>query len=165
MHRIASTVAITALLLLFGRANAAGPQDVKEGLWSIHRQVIDNPGNNRTESTQTLCRNHAYDQHVQEEAKKVKGCTTVKDVVEGGRHFTESHCVVGPTTMDTRGAATFQGDTAAHNESTTKYTPALNGVSETTMIMDQKYVGSCPAGVEPGDMTNAAGRITHLWKH
>jgi len=27
------------------------------------------------------------------------------------------------------------------------------------MIMDQKYVGSCPAGTQPGDLTNADGRL------
>ena len=40
----------------------------------------------------------------------------------------------------------------------------MGGVSETTMIMDQKYVGSCPAGAQPGDITYADGRVTH-WRH
>lgn len=145
-------------------ASAADAPDVKEGLWSIHRQVIDNPGNKKTESTQKICRNHAYDQHVREEAKKVKGCATVSESDQGGKHLTETHCVTGGTSIDTKGSASFQGDTAAHNESHTTYTPAMYGVSETTMIMDQKYEGTCPAGMQPGDLTNADGRVTHLWK-
>jgi hypothetical protein len=28
-------------------------------------------------------------------------------------------------------------------------TPAMGGASEITMIMDQKYVGRCPAGAQP----------------
>jgi len=29
------------------------------------------------------------------------------------------------------------------------------------MIMEQKYEGACPAGMEPGDMTGADGRVIH----
>ena len=153
------------ILMLIGMANGADAPEVKEGLWSIRRQTIDNPGNKKTESAQKICRNHAYDQHTQELAKNVKGCTTVSDSVQGGKHLTETHCVVAGTTMDTKGFVSFQGDTAAHSESHTAYTPAMYGVSETTTVMDQKYEGSCPAGVQPGDMINADGRVTHLWKH
>ena len=41
---------------------------------------------------------------------------------------------------------------------------AMGGISETTTIMDQKYVGSCPAGTKPGDRIAADGRITHSGK-
>jgi hypothetical protein len=36
---------------------------------------------------------------------------------------------------------------------------------DSTMTMDQKYLGSCPAGVQPGDLTSADGKVTHLWNH
>jgi hypothetical protein len=50
-----------AFLLPIGIASAAGPPEQEEGLWSIHRQSIDNPGNQKTESSSTICRSHAYD--------------------------------------------------------------------------------------------------------
>jgi hypothetical protein len=31
------------------------------------------------------------------------------------------------------------------------------GKSETVMIMDSKYLGSCPAGMKPGDVVMADG--------
>jgi hypothetical protein len=40
----------------------------------------------------------------------------------------------------------------------------MGGASEITM-MDQKYVGRCPAGAQPGDLTTADGKTIHLWKH
>ena len=48
---------------------------------------------------------------------------------------------------------TFQGDTASHTEM------HMNaGKSETVMIMDAKYLGSCPAGMKPGDAVTADGK-------
>jgi hypothetical protein len=85
--------------------------------------------------------------------------------MQAGKYLSETHCVVGNTVIDSKGTTTFQGDTAFHSESRATYTPPVGGISEMTMIMDQTYVGSCPAGVLPGDRTDANGRVTHLGKH
>ncbi|MGO9896181.1 MAG: DUF3617 domain-containing protein [Bryobacteraceae bacterium] len=156
---------VAALLLPIGIAIAANPPELKEGLWSIHRQSIDNPGNKKTDSTSTICRSHAYDEYAQSLAKSMKGCTTLHESFQGGKHSLDMHCVIAGTTVDSKGTTIYQGDTSAHAETHATYSPALGGVSEMTMTMDQKYVSSCPAGVQPGDMTNAEGRVTHLWKH
>lgn len=113
-----------ALLLPIGTAVGADPPEVKEGLWSIHTQTIDNPGNKKSESSSTICRNHAYDQHVQSLAKKMKGCT-VNESSEGGKHTSESHCVVGGIVIETKGTSAFQGDTSTHSEARTTYTRRL----------------------------------------
>lgn len=159
-----------ALLGPIGIANAQGDPEikapeVKEGLWSIHRVMIDNPGNKKTESTTTICRDHAYDRKAQAVAKSVKGCTTANENFQGGKYSLELHCVVGSTTIDTKGTSVYQGDTAAHSESRTTYSPAFGGVTDSTMIMDQKYVGACPAGAKPGDMTAEDGHVIHLGKN
>lgn len=156
-------LASAAAALVLPLANAADAPDVKEGLWSIHTQSIDNPGNKKTEGTYSLCRNHAYDLAVRASAKNQKGCT-MSESYQGGKYSSEGRCVVGTTVIESKGTSTFQGDTAAHSESHATYSPALYGVSETTMIIDQKYVGSCPAGTVPGDRIAADGKITHLGK-
>jgi hypothetical protein len=157
-------MASAAAALVLPIANAADAPDVKEGLWSIHTQTIENPGNKKTEGTVTLCRNHAYDLAVRARSKNVKGCTTVSESTQGGKYSSASHCVVGTTVIDTKGTTTFQGDTSTHTESHSTNTPAMYGVSDTTMIIDQKYVGACPAGALPGDRTDASGHVTHLGK-
>ena len=53
----------------------------------------------------------------------------------------------GKYVIDTTEKATFKGDTAVHSETHATYSPPLYGVSESTMIMDQEYLGSCPAGI------------------
>ena len=156
--------ATAAFLLIIGIASAIDKPEMKEGLWSMHKEIIDNPGDKKTESDSTICRNHAYDKHVESHASP-KGCTTVNESFQSGKYVVETRCTIAGTVIDSKGTTTFNSDTAAHSESHATYTPAMRGVSETTMIMDSKYVGSCPAGVQPGDMTDANGKVVHLWQH
>jgi hypothetical protein len=159
-------VMAAALWLPFGIASAAGPPEQQEGLWSIHRQSINSPGNQKTESSSTICRSHTCDAFTLSLVKNKKvGCTTLNEDWQGSIYSVESHCIVAGTAVNSEGTVTYTGDTSAHSETRATYTPALGGVSETTMIMDRKYVGSCPAGAQPGDLNNADGRVTHLWKH
>jgi len=155
----------STLLLSIGIAIAGDPPDVKEGLWSIHTQSTDNPGNVKSDGNTKICRSHAYDAHVKEEAKNMKGCTKANESFTGNKYSVEMHCTVGATTIDSKGTTTFDGDSATHSENHATYTPAMAGISETTMIQDQKYRGACPAGMEPGDLTAADGHVNHLWKH
>ena len=157
--------AVMMLFLFIGIAAAANPPQLKEGLWSIHNQSINNPGNNKSESTSTICRSHAYDDYVRSLAKGKKGCTTVSESFEGGKYSVELRCVEGGTTVQSKATTTYPGDTSTHSETHATYAPALAGISEMTMIMDQKYVGSCPAGMQPGDLKDAKGNINHLWRH
>jgi hypothetical protein len=165
MRKILFYVA-TALVLPIGAAFAGGPPDLKEGLWSVSRQSTDLPGNKQeTWPPVTLCRNHAYDVYVMGLAKKVPGCTIVSETTSGNKYFSESRCVIGQTVLSTKGTITVQGDIASHGESHTTYTPAMGGKTETIMVSDAKYIGSCPTGMQPGDRKNADGSISHGWRH
>ncbi|MFY9689210.1 MAG: DUF3617 family protein [Candidatus Acidiferrales bacterium] len=158
--------AATAFLLPATIALAGGPPALKEGFWSLNRQTVDNPGNKKEVwAPIKICRDHAYDQYVLELAKKVPGCTTVSESMHGNAYLADLKCVIGNTTLDTKSTTTVQGDTASHGESHTLYTPAMEGKTETIMISDAKYLGSCPAGMQPGDRMNADGTIVHGEKH
>jgi hypothetical protein len=158
------SLALTMAALWLPIARATDPPDMKEGLWSIHTQTTDNPGAKKSEGTYTLCRDHAYDLAVRARAKTVKGCTTVSESLQPGKYSVEAHCTVAGTVTETKGTTTFQGDTATHSETHATYTPAFYGVSDSMMVMDQKYVGSCPAGTHPGDRINSDGTVIHLGK-
>jgi hypothetical protein len=156
----------TAFLLAATIAFAGGPPVLKAGLWLLNRQTIDNPGNKKDVWPPIkICRDHAYDQYVLELVKKVPGCTTVSETTHGNTYQTDMKCVIGTTTLETKSTTTVQGDTASHGESHTLYTPAMDGKTETIMISDAKYLGSCPAGMQPGDRINANGTIAHGEKH
>ena len=72
-------------LILLSVARAADPPPLKEGLWEISGQSIENPGNKRTEFKYQLCRNHAYDSAMDALVKNAQGCTTSFDDLVGGR--------------------------------------------------------------------------------
>jgi hypothetical protein len=155
----------TAMLIAAAILWAADPPFVKEGYWSIHTVSTDQPKNEKTESTKTICRNHAYEQYVRDLAKKAAvKCKTITDDSSTGVYKTESECTAGTSVIHTKGTATYS-DTASHSESTATYTPPLYGLSGMTMIQDQKYLGACPAGVEPGDMIGADGKKINSWRH
>ena len=158
-------LSVALFLLTSATAQAVNPPAMKEGLWSIRNQSSVTPENKSTDFTSTICRNHAYDQQVLEAAKTMKGCSTVSESMKGSNYSIQTHCVVGKTVIDTTSTVIFKGDAATHSETHATYTPAMGGVNGMTLIQDQKYLGSCPAGAQPGDMTRPDGTVVHLWKH
>jgi len=156
--------AAALLLLTSAMVGAVDPPAMKEGLWSIRNQSVNSPGDKKTDNTSTICRSHAFDQHALQDAKSVKGCKTISETLQGNEYSIHSHCVAAGTEIDSKSTVTFKGDTAAHSESHATYNPAMAGITETTLIQDQKYVGSCPAGVQPGDITQPDGTVVHAWK-
>ena len=153
-----------AVLMLSSAAYAIDYPQVKEGLWTIHTKTIDNPGNKITEGDRSICRNHAYDEHARSMANHL-ACKTLNENLSGGTYTVETECNVSGTVIHSKGTTVLTGDTASRSETHATYVPALYGKSETTMIIDQKYVGSCPAGAQSGDSIAKDGTITHLWKH
>ena len=155
---------ILATAPLTRTAHAVSHPEIKEGEWSVHTVSVEN-GSKRTEGTYKLCRSHAFDQYVEGLAKNVKTCKMIGETYAGGKYTSESRCTMGKTVIASKGTTTFQSDTSMHSETHATYTPPMYGMSDTQMTMDQKYVGSCPAGTQPGDRTNADGTVMHLWKH
>jgi hypothetical protein len=150
-------------LLAVAAVYAADEPAVKEGLWSVHRVTTDNPGNKKSVSNRSICRDHAYDAAVRARASAMmaKTCKINTFSGSGSKYTSESECVQMGSTMHTKGTMTLDGTTVTHTEETTTFTPPMEGVAETTMITDQKYVGACPAGMQPGDTMDADGKISH----
>jgi hypothetical protein len=89
-----------------------------------------------------------------EELRKKNECTSTVTQPSPNTYVEESHCSKGPNAGSvTRIIYTYQSDTASHTEM------HMNaGKSETVMTMDAKYLGSCPAGMKPGDAVMADGK-------
>jgi Protein of unknown function (DUF3617) len=151
--------AAAALVLQIAIVRAADPPEVQEGLWEVHGQTIENPGNKTTVFTYQLCRSHAYDKAMDALVKNVKGCSTEFDSVGGGRYTSASRCTVAGTLIVSKGTYTHESSTATRSESFATYTPPFHGKTDETVTQDQKYVGDCPAGVNPGDRIMADGSL------
>jgi hypothetical protein len=155
--------ASTALLLMSAALHAAEPPELMEGLWSVHRRTTDNPGNKQSESTFTLCRSHAYDKHALEIAKAMNHCV-VNASAAANKFSVTTHCLIAGTMIDSASTATYTGNTSVRSETRATYSPALGNIGETMLVQDEKHLGSCPAGLRPGDMTRADGKVVHLWR-
>jgi hypothetical protein len=146
-------------LLLFSIAYAANPPALKEGLWQVHGQIVENPGARTTEFSYRLCRNHAYDKAMDEQVRSVKGCTTSFDDLGHGRFTSASRCTVDHVVIDSKGTSVYESDSAMRSESRATYTPAYRGRAEETLVEDQHYLGACPAGIKPGDRLMPDGSL------
>lgn len=153
--------AAAAALLPVLVAHAADPPQVREGLWEIHSKSTENPGSKTTEIIYRLCRDHAYDKAALEMAKSIKGCTSAIKSLGGAKFSADSQCTIEGTQIKSIGTASYQGDTAMHSETRTTYTPGFNGKTDEVMVQDQKFVGACPAGMQPGDQMTPEGKILH----
>lgn len=157
------TAAAAAFALLFTAAVAQDIPNMKEGLWKLH--MVTTSGSGKPEDTgYSLCRNHAYDQKAHDLMKKT-GCTVNEGAAIGGKRTFSSVCKVGDTTISSKSTLTSSGDTSFHSETITSYSPAMDGMSQTTTVQDQTYIGSCPAGMNPGDIMGADGQIRHRSTH
>jgi hypothetical protein len=159
------TILALVAILASAMTSAADPPAMKEGLWSIHSQTINNPGGKKSEDSSTICRSHAYDQHALAAVRGMKDCAIIKESADAVTYSIQMHCVAAGTAIDSTATVKTTSDTLSHSETHATYNPALGGIGETTLIQDQKYLGSCPAGTHPGDLTQANGTLVHLGDH
>jgi hypothetical protein len=146
-------------------ARAARPPQLLQGLWEIRVQSTENPGGKKTEYAFRLCRDHAFDKETDDLMKNNKNCTTKLQSLGGDKFSAVSRCTVSGIIIDSKGLSVYQnGGSIIHSESTANYTPPLYGKTDQTMIEDQHYLGSCPAGMKPGDRMMADGSVVHRTK-
>jgi hypothetical protein len=125
--------------------------ELQEGLWERHTQSVEMPGDKKMDITSKICRDHAYDKSVIEtNTPSEKSCTLKFDNLGAGRYAAESRCTMGNTVVETKQTFIYQG-TSVHSENQVTYTPALGGLTGQRVVIDEKYVGSCPKGMKPGD--------------
>jgi hypothetical protein len=156
---------LAVLTIPAGAVRAADHPELKEGLWQIHMQFLDASGKVTHDGTSQMCRSHDYDKtsEVKSHALMAKMCGQPSESMSGNQFTSEVTCKVpgSGSTSVTKSVVTFSGDTATHTESHTTYTPAYNGMTTESMIQDQKYLGACPSGMQPGDRKSADGTISH----
>jgi hypothetical protein len=149
---------IAVLLVWSGIAEADGikPPPTKEGLWETHSTQTQQ-GKTVFDRSVKMCQSKETTKSMQsngEELRKKNECTSTVTQPSPNSYVEESRCSKGPNAGSvTKINYTFQGDTASHTEM------HMNaGKSETVMIMDAKYLGSCPTGMKPGDAVTADGK-------
>ncbi len=151
-------------VLLLAVAHAADPPPLQEGLWEVRGRSVENPGAKVTNFSYRLCRNHAFDTAMDAQVKNARECSTSFDDLGAGRFAAASSCNLGGRVIVSKGTYTYDSATLTHAESHATYTPAFNGKTEETLLQEQRYVGDCPAGVNPGDRIMGDGSVQRYGK-
>jgi hypothetical protein len=155
---------IAATVLLLSVAHAADPPPLQEGLWEVRGRSVENPGGKVTNFSYRLCRNHAFDAAMDAQVKNARECRTSFDDLGGGKFASSSSCSLGGRVIESKGTYTYESMTSTRTESHATYTPAFNGKTEETLLQEQRYLGDCPAGVNPGDRIMSDGSVQRYGK-
>ena len=84
-------------------------------------------------------------------------CASHTTRVEGSSVISDSVCNLGPTTITSHSVVVYTGDSAFHGETNSKLSPPFMGRSASHATQDGRWIGACPAGMAPGDMTGPGG--------
>jgi hypothetical protein len=146
----AFVVAVLSAWIGIAGADGIKPPPTKEGLWETRSTKILQ-GKTTSNTSVQMCQSKELTKSMQstgEELRKKNECTSDVTQPSANTYVEESRCAKGPNAGSvTKVIYTYQGDTASHTEMHMNV-----GNAETVMIIDAKYLGSCPAGMKPGDL-------------
>ncbi len=147
--------ALSALIQIAG-ADEFKPPPMKDGLWETHSKQIQQ-GKTVFDTSVKMCQSQELTKSLQSsgaEFRKKNECTSAVTQPSPNTYVEDSRCSKAPNAGSvTKITYAYQGDTASHTEMHMN-----DGKSETVMIMDAKYLGSCPAGMKPGDVVMPDGK-------
>ena len=155
-------MAITALLAAQAAAQDMPP--MRPGLWESTTSV--NMGSAAKSGPKTtMCVTEAMQRLMLANSQRV-GAACGKNTTrrEGNQYIAESECTVSGSTLKSKSVATFTGDTAFRVDSSSTVTPppdSKGGISTSSAIQEARYVGPCPAGMRPGDISSG-GRTMNM---
>lgn len=154
---------VCAAVMLVAAVFAADVPSMKEGLWSIHSQVVQHPSEQKTvDASATVCRDPAYDKSVREATMPKDKCKPTADKSSGTIKKFETSCKVGGSSVKFTETVETTGDTVSHTVTESTITPPISGVSGMTVTADMTYISACPAGMKPGDAMLPDGTIGHI---
>jgi hypothetical protein len=155
-HFVIQIAALSASIAIAG-ADELKPPPTKEGLWETHGTHTEQ-GKTVPDRPVKMCQSSETTKSMQAQGEKLRKkneCTSHVTRPSPNTYVEENSCAKGPNAGSvTKVVYTNQGDTASHTEM------HMNaGKSETVVIIDAKYLGSCPAGMKPGDLMMDDGKI------
>jgi hypothetical protein len=150
--RIGLSLGIAAVAASIGIAGADEFKlpPMKDGLWETHSAQTQE-GKTMFQVSAKMCQSKETTKAAQstsDDMKKRNQCTSVVSQPSADTFVEDSRCAKGPNAGSvTKLIYKYQGDTASHTEIHMKM-----GKTEAVTITDMKYLGSCPAGMKPGDV-------------
>ena len=147
------------LLAMVPLAHADEIPHRKAGLW----QIVTQPSDPQSKPmTHKLCLDKETEALLNRMSSGVmqQDCAKNDMHVSGGKLLMHTVCGLGGSQQTADVIITFSGDTSYVAESHTRFEPPLMGHAESRNTQEGKWVGACPADMQPGDMvmTDRRGR-------
>lgn len=134
---------------LAGGVLAADTPKRKPGLWEINTHMEGMPSMGAIQQ----CIDKNTDNLMQQQAQKEKpDCSVMEFKQQGNRYTMHSVCKMDKTTATTDAVFTGAFDSAYKGDMHTRYNPPMQGMSESRMSMEARWIGPCKAGQKPGDV-------------
>lgn len=145
--------------LLLGAASAAAIDfpTMKAGLWE---STIAREGMPQKISGTRMCMDAAVQKEMMDMGIGTMKTMCAKNDIrrEGNKVYGSAECKFGDATMKSSSVTTFTGDTAYHTEVKSTYDPPMQGMPSANAVIDAKWTGACPAGMQAGDVVLPDGR-------
>ena len=157
---------VTIALLALGvvPVPAAVAQDapkLRAGQWEVVRKS-DRAGDKGMRMT--MCMDDAMQREMWTMGMgAMRGMCSKSDIrFTGGRGSVDLVCNMGGSTMRSKAAITFNGDTAYRTDIDTTYDPPSNGMARARTVVESRWLGACKAGQHPGDMVLPNGTTINM---
>jgi len=151
-----ATLVFSALLLPAASAYAIDFPTMKAGLWE---STMSREGAQQKMSGTKMCMDAAVQKEMMEMGMgTMKSMCSKNDIRrDGNKVYGVAECKFGESTMKSSSVTTFTGDTAYHTEVKSSYDPPMQGMASGNTIIDAKWTGACPAGMQAGDVVMPNG--------
>lgn len=158
---VLSACAAATFMLCASAQAAPDVPNLKPGLWEMTSSTSRAPD---TKSKSTLC----LDASVQQELIKMStgmmsGMCSKNDLKRTGNTFVgEAVCNLGGSTMRSKSVMTLNGDTSYRTEAQASFDPPMNGMSQSSTVIEGKHIGACKPGQKPGDLSLPSGQTVNI---
>lgn len=140
----------TALAGAVATASAEDVPNRKPGLWEIKSSMQGVPANAMPATQQ--CIDEKTDVLMQQRAGQSGACKQMDIKRDGERTTIHSVCTHDQVTATTDAVFTGSFDSSYRGDIKVKYEPPMQGVSQSAMTLQARWLGPCKPGQKPGDI-------------
>jgi hypothetical protein len=151
----------SALLVCAANAAAIDFPSMKPGLWE---STMTREGMPQKMAGTKMCMDAAVQKEMMDMGMGTMKTMCSKNDIrrDGNKVYGSAECTFGTSTMKSTSVTTFTGDTAYHTEVKSSYDPPMQGMGSGNTVIDAKWTGACPAGMQAGDVTLPDGRRINM---
>ena len=161
MQRLALATLLTVLPAL---ACSQELPRMKAGLWESTTVNDMQKAKGAPPQVTSICMDDAVQKlMVQFSQGAMRGMCSRNDLKVSGNTVTgDTVCQMGTSKMTGHSVMTFLSDTTYHTTAQSTFDPPLMGMKTSLTTVEGRFMGSCPAGMQPGDMKLGNGTIMNI---